>query len=125
MGFVTRWPLTGAVGLHAAARVSDRFERAGQCAQAVRQPQQATGEDGLERADGIGAIGPVRGLIAQLGRRHAGEDRVQIVGQNFGGEVLLEGQMGQSGGGFQAQSMLEAFEQLGDILPVNVSPVKS
>ena len=125
MGFGSRWPGVAAVRLHAAARLGDGGERAGERAQAVGQLQQTAGEDGLERADGVGAVGPVGGFVVPRGRRRGGQDGMQIVGEDLGGEVLLEGQMSQSGGGFQPQPMLDPFEQLGDILPGNVSHVKS
>jgi len=98
MRFALRFPGVDAVRLHPTACSRDDGERGGQRGHAVGQMQQTAGEDGFERADDIGAIGPVHGLIALLGRRHAGEDRVQIVGKDPGGKVLLEGQMGESGG---------------------------
>ena len=108
MGCGSRWSGAEAVRLHAAACLGDGGERGGERAQTVGQLQQTAGEDGLERTDGVGAVGSVREcLLARIGRGGR-QESVQIIGEDFGREVLLEGQMGQSGGGFQAQAMLEA-----------------
>jgi len=99
VGFGWRWPGVVAVRLHAAACLGDGGERSGESAQTMGQLQQTTGEDGLKRADGVGAVGLVRGLIRRLGRRYLGKQGVPIVSKNLGREVLLEDQMGQTGGG--------------------------
>jgi hypothetical protein len=76
----------------------------------MRQLQQTSGQDRLERARGIGAIGSLCGGCLVDRQRRRCEHALQVVGEDLGSEVLLERQVRQAGGRFQSQSVLDAFE---------------
>ena len=50
---------------------------------------------------------------------------LQVVAHNLCTDILHNGLLGKSGDVLEAEAVLESLEQLGDILPVNIFPVKS
>lgn len=68
---------------------------------------------------------PRRVRLNQLFRGQIGGQGIEVVTNHLGPDILAGGQPGEPGGVLQTQAMLEALEQLGDILPVNIPPVKS
>ena len=112
MWFRSRGARIGATGLDAATCAGDGIERGGEAIEAMPHAQQATGQNRLERADGVGSIGAAgEGAWVGLGhRRVLGEQMVQIVRSDLRGKVLLESQVGQASCRFQAQPMLDPLE---------------
>ena len=112
MRFRSRGTRIGAAGLDAAAGAGDDIERGGEAIEAMPQAQQAPGQNRLECADGVGSIGAAGGRdrVGSDRRRVLGEQTVQVVRNDLRRKVLLEGQVGQAGGRFQAQPMLDPLE---------------
>ena len=58
-------------------------------------------------------------------RGDIGRQRIEVVEDRLGAEVLPRGVPGQAGGMLQLEPMLDPFEQVGDILPNNARQPKS
>lgn len=80
----------------------------------------------LHEDGGVGTIALARtrgevGLVG-CGRAHQGSD---VVGQDLGGHVDDECLLRESRDGFELHAQFQALEERGDILPVNISRVRS
>lgn len=85
----------------------------GSCCPCLSDAEQAPGKNGFECAERIGAIGAGTGADRVLGCA-AAEQGAQVVSQDLGGEVLLQGEVVQPRRCLQAQAMLDAFERFLD-----------
>jgi len=72
--------------------------------------QKPTGQAALEVCKGIGAVDLVALLQGIESVRRQDTQGVQIIGQYFGGEILLRRQPRYAGGVLQGQTMLESLE---------------
>ena len=99
--------------LDAASTAAHGGQGIGQCRPCLSDAEQAPGEDGLECAECVGAIRAGAGLDGVVGAA-AAEQCAQVVGQDLGGEVLLQGEVVQPRRGLEAQTMLDALEGLLD-----------
>ena len=99
--------------LDAASTAAHGGQGIGQCRPCLSDAEQAPGEDGLECAECVGAIRAGAGLDGVVSAA-AAEQCAQVVGQDLGGEVLLQGEVVQPRRGLEAQTMLDALEGLLD-----------
>ena len=99
--------------LDAASTAAHGGQGIGQCRPCLSDAEQAPGEDGLECAECVGSIRAGAGLDGVVGAA-AAEQCAQVVGQDLGGEVLLQGEVVQPRRGLEAQTMLDALEGLLD-----------
>jgi hypothetical protein len=104
------WPGIRACGLYAASSAVDHCKNRGETLQAARDTQKALAEDRLECAQ---RVEPVRTTVQCLLTRHIqiAEQGAQVVSEDLCTEVLLQGEIVQSGDGLQAQPVLQAFER--------------
>jgi hypothetical protein len=87
--------------LDAATGLNDGRHCLAERAQAGEQGKRASRQDRLEAAQRVGWVGPqVRPGVQRLRIGGDCQQHKQVVGQDLGGEVLLEGQVGQAAGGF-------------------------
>ena len=87
------------------------MEHFGQRGPTVRVAEQASGEDGTQGADGVGAIVDARWVVGPVIRQVlGGQQAAEVVGQYLGVEVLLQGQVVEAGNCFEVETMLEALE---------------
>lgn len=75
--------------LDAASTAGDGHKCVGQRRPCFGNAEQTARENGLERAEGIGAIGARASLADFASGAAAAEQGGQVVGQDLGGEVLL------------------------------------
>ena len=82
--------------------------------------QEPTADLSLDLVDGQGAVDSVgrTGIEKRVGSDIGGQ-RIEVVENRLGAEILARRMPGQAGGVLQLQPMLDPFEQVGDILPNN------
>ena len=81
-----------AIGLDAAACAVDGRERRGQCGAYSRYAKQAAGQHGAQSPQCIAPIRARKRLFGLIGQR---QRCAQVVGEHFGGKVLLQGEIGE------------------------------
>jgi hypothetical protein len=94
---------------------------------ASRPEEEPASEGALEAREGVAAVDQVvrTGVGIEGFAGSLDGQGVQVVAEDFGAEVLLGSQPGHAGQMFEGETMLDPFEQVGDILPNNTHQPKS
>ena len=126
MGFRLRLARSRAVGNELLEVQGDFCEKRFEAASGRLGGQEPATELPLDLVEGESAVDLVRGFRVQMSiGGDVGRQRVEVVADRFGAEVLPRRVPGQAGGMLQLEPMLDPFEQVGDILPNNTRQLKS